>query len=508
MFFREVIKVAILLCLISSCYPNKDSPENSRKALGEMNIPFNEDEFIKAVKNNDYVVVKYFLNSGMNPNQHTTIKGTFPWVSTLPILALAVDNNDIKMLNLLLKHGADIDSTPDKSQSASDTTTTSDTPAALTLSGLMWAVMTDNPKMVRALLDKGASADIKLRELLSAGILEIALTPFLKGKQVNQSMIRNLISHGADVNYSGFKPMTLLSQVIHNSPSLASVKTLVNCGAILYPEVQNSAIKLVKDEIRKLTIEGGNNSKMTNDKLIELKTIYDYLNPIVLNSDRPFVENIDKNCQNKKPKTVSPSKSEECDTLPIILHRELKNFPWENVYYEIGSEKSPRYVILISLDRKGPKTNVKDRKNMYSSTPWMVLKQSNSSSNKYCIMNKGTHSMQEELDANYRKKYPIFKKEGTCLNPLDRKNRVFIPMTMSEKKEDLIKRALKKKPAFYYLFGSNKEVYRLFLLSHGEAYLTEQSKGKFPSSSETLPNTGNICTLVDGKLHSRHVYYR
>ena len=60
--------ITLLLISILSLSACGQSPEDARKELGKMNIPYSEDSFIQSSANGDMMAVKLFLAAGMNVN--------------------------------------------------------------------------------------------------------------------------------------------------------------------------------------------------------------------------------------------------------------------------------------------------------------------------------------------------------------------------------------------------------------------------------------------------------
>jgi ankyrin repeat protein len=116
---------------------HKQSPEESRAALGHLSLNYSPEVFIDRVRQGDVTAVKLFLNSGMNPNtsdhegftalRWAAAEGHLPVVQALleakadvnhraspggatALLAGAYRSGNPKVLGLLIKAGADADS--------------------------------------------------------------------------------------------------------------------------------------------------------------------------------------------------------------------------------------------------------------------------------------------------------------------------------------------------------------------------------------------------------------
>jgi ankyrin repeat protein len=72
--WKEVLLMArvtpafLMLVLMAPACQRHLPPEDARKELGRMNIAYNEESFIEAARNGDFVAVNLFLAAGMNPN--------------------------------------------------------------------------------------------------------------------------------------------------------------------------------------------------------------------------------------------------------------------------------------------------------------------------------------------------------------------------------------------------------------------------------------------------------
>ena len=70
-----------------------------------------EPDIIEAVLKNNYILVKKQLECGLSVERRSTISGQTP-------LIIAVDNNRVDLVRLLLKHGANISTTDKEGWSA------------------------------------------------------------------------------------------------------------------------------------------------------------------------------------------------------------------------------------------------------------------------------------------------------------------------------------------------------------------------------------------------------
>lgn len=98
----QYLKIAVLLFLLlislSAC---SKSPEAARKELGQMNIDYTDDSFIKYVERGDKVVVELFLTAGKGPNLREK-------TSEDPILSIAAFEGRDEIVKLLIAKGADV----------------------------------------------------------------------------------------------------------------------------------------------------------------------------------------------------------------------------------------------------------------------------------------------------------------------------------------------------------------------------------------------------------------
>lgn len=74
----------------------KKTPEEARLALGQINIPYTEQAFLKVIRENkDYFAVSYFIDAGMNPNtvlyEHFTPLNTAAFSRNIEATKLLLD---------------------------------------------------------------------------------------------------------------------------------------------------------------------------------------------------------------------------------------------------------------------------------------------------------------------------------------------------------------------------------------------------------------------------------
>lgn len=73
------------------------SPEDARRELGELNIEYSREAFIKAVENEDVLAVALFIDAGMDPNT-TNDRGGY-------LLVWAVDNGKMSVVKIFVDRG-------------------------------------------------------------------------------------------------------------------------------------------------------------------------------------------------------------------------------------------------------------------------------------------------------------------------------------------------------------------------------------------------------------------
>jgi ankyrin repeat protein len=105
-YHRIIIIITTLIALLmplGAFGKTELSPEEARKALERLSIEYNEMRFYDAIYNNDTVIAKLFLLSGMSPNTVFSLrdKGATP-------LIIASYKNNKEMSKLLIEKGANV----------------------------------------------------------------------------------------------------------------------------------------------------------------------------------------------------------------------------------------------------------------------------------------------------------------------------------------------------------------------------------------------------------------
>lgn len=205
-----ILVVLLLLSAITAC---SKSPEAARKELGQMNIDYTDDSFVKSIAEGDKTVVELFLTAGKSPNLRMSDK--------LPILIFATSKGHNEIVKLLIAKGADVNGKD----------------LVYGRTPLIWAIADGKAEIVKILLNKGADINAKAENGLSALMNAIA--------KEDVEIVKALIDKGADVNVK-FDEKTLVSDLLmtplvfavnrkeeYRNPKLAEViKVLVNKGRV------------------------------------------------------------------------------------------------------------------------------------------------------------------------------------------------------------------------------------------------------------------------------------
>ena len=238
--------ITLLLIIVLSLSACGQSPEDARKELGQLNIPYSESSFIESAANGDMMAVKLFLAAGMNVNSENGMalvyavqKGRTEIVETLldagadvnkrtPLIA-ALRQNQVEIVKILLGKGADVNIENGI--------------------GLRIAANSGHIVLVKLLLDKGA--DITLRT--SEG--ETALMDAVREGHIE--IVKLLLDKGANGADGGVlwvaiqNGRTELVNLLLDKGADANVKTRTNQTALM------EAIRLGQPEIIKLLLDKG-----------------------------------------------------------------------------------------------------------------------------------------------------------------------------------------------------------------------------------------------------------
>ncbi|CAF0712636.1 unnamed protein product [Brachionus calyciflorus] len=131
-----------------------------------------------AIKSRQYQVVKLLLTHGANPNAVTSLGST-------PFL-LASEIGDLEVIKCFVEHGADLDYSP-SGKEADDLNITGQT-------ALFMATLKEQNDVVQYLIEKGSQVNVKNRY----GVSPLLLC----AEGGNETLVKLLVSNGADVNMS------------------------------------------------------------------------------------------------------------------------------------------------------------------------------------------------------------------------------------------------------------------------------------------------------------------
>src|SRR3972149_7805041 len=243
-YMRILILVLCLLIPLTAC---GRSPEEARTTLGQMNIRYSADEFVNYVRQGDLVVVRLFLESGMDVNVQTK-----SWrVTVLPRGREFTDSEASRIKNTLLSMGAskyggnlasvgsyvlfaigsgtsvDLERYRDELQGyfqVGKNNVTLNTVDGFT--ALIWASYEGHMETVKLLLSKGA--DVKAKN--SEGVTALTAASF----SGHLETVKLLLSKGADVNAKNSEDLPALIPALIPASSgghLEIVKLLLSKGA-------------------------------------------------------------------------------------------------------------------------------------------------------------------------------------------------------------------------------------------------------------------------------------
>lgn len=166
------VALVFFLCFVIFIPPTaySRSAEEARITLGQMNIPYTTESFIKAVEQGDIIVVKLFLEAGMKSTEEKDKYG-------FTALVWAAGKGNTEIVKLLLSKGADVNA-KDK--------------AVYGGTALMAAANRGHTEIVKLLLSKGA--DVNAKDEAGGTALMAA------AGNGNTEIVNLLLSKGADVN--------------------------------------------------------------------------------------------------------------------------------------------------------------------------------------------------------------------------------------------------------------------------------------------------------------------
>jgi len=199
------VLAGLLLTLISTVFTvasyYKDSG-NPRNVLAGRGIPWNEERFFEAIRVGDSQTVDLFLEGGMNPHLQADDR-------QLPIHLSKNRNNPAEILEILTKHGLEIDYPYKNSRTTG--------PQENRL--LFWATFSENDKLVEVLLKKGANTNFET-EIRGAGapfkqsLLKVAQEKTLATNATEESkhILKTLLEAGAKLSDVESQRESVLSQ--------------------------------------------------------------------------------------------------------------------------------------------------------------------------------------------------------------------------------------------------------------------------------------------------------
>jgi ankyrin repeat protein len=202
---RTTYRSFVLLTVLVGC-TKTESPENARKELGSMNVPYSEEAFIESAKNGDITAVNLFLRSGMNPNARDPM-------ARLALVYARPEKPSSNMqyyIDAKKKHQAD--------------PLTKDIVTDKGMTPLMAAATMGRTEIVRTLLAKGADPNAKDNFGWTALIYA--------AWQGHTDTVAALLKGGAEVNISESREQELTPlHVAIGSGNLDVVQLLLNSGA-------------------------------------------------------------------------------------------------------------------------------------------------------------------------------------------------------------------------------------------------------------------------------------
>ncbi|WP_378955072.1 ankyrin repeat domain-containing protein [Pelosinus sp. sgz500959] len=210
--------------LLSGC---SRSPEDAKKELSDKKIQYNEQNFVKAIEEENVDVVELFIEGGMSPNV-TTANG-----SPLPTAA-AIGN--LEIVKLLVEKGADVNI---KSKDKGDLTP-------------LFAAILGNGKekqdTIKLLLEKGADVNARF---ISKGFEATPL--MMAAAQKDTEIVRLILAKKPDIHAvdAGTGITALMMAVLNNN--VENAKELLAQGADVNKKAKNNvtALSLAKQENNK-----------------------------------------------------------------------------------------------------------------------------------------------------------------------------------------------------------------------------------------------------------------
>jgi hypothetical protein len=196
-FYNASIYIITWLLLVTFAGDRNVNPVSAKRALKIFGGIFEERAFINYINLDKKEMVDLYITAGMDPNARNKLG----WSA----LTFAVYNNNIHIVNKLLKKGADINAQSDNGWTA-----------------LTIAVYNGNAQMLHLLIEKGADVNIKSSD--GSTVLMRAIW----GK--HNAMVPILLWKGAEVNAKNRKGWTALMYASYTGDS-SIVNLLLEKGA-------------------------------------------------------------------------------------------------------------------------------------------------------------------------------------------------------------------------------------------------------------------------------------
>ncbi len=215
----------LVLCLLFGTLPflggcasgdKEPSPEMSKNMLKLRGYKFTEEDFFRAIQSGDPAVINGFLQAGINPNAKNE-RG-------LTALTYAITNTDVKTVRILLKN-ADINLKDDQGNAA-----------------LHLAIKRDSDSVVDLLLKHNADVNVTGRDGRTTN--QSPLYAALLSEKMD--LFKRLLEKGADPNISDNEGAFPLSEAcLRRNADLETVELLISKGADVNKRENNGASPLI-----------------------------------------------------------------------------------------------------------------------------------------------------------------------------------------------------------------------------------------------------------------------
>ena len=251
--YQKNLTILLLLItttvLLNGCSRSDEtSPEMAQTMLKMRGYNFTENEFVRAVKTDDAIAVKGFLQGGMNPNAKgekgetaliAAIENAEPKTIKLLLdkadvnlrdnlgnspLHLALRKDKREIFDELLEKNADVN-IPGRSERGKEQTV------------LYAAINSNDEELVKKLLDRGANPN----QADSEGSLPLAETVI--GPGINLEIVKMMLDKGANPNAQEKNKATPLIYIASNTQTTAQ-----NRQDIVKMMLEKGADKSIKDE--------------------------------------------------------------------------------------------------------------------------------------------------------------------------------------------------------------------------------------------------------------------